>query len=125
MYNKKIMQHFQNPHNQGEIKNADGIGESGNPVCGDMMKIFIKVGNDKITDIKFQTLGCGVAIATSSVLTDLAMGKTLDEALKITKDDIVNELGGKEEVPPQKFHCSVIAEEALKKAIEKYRAKNK
>lgn len=123
MYNQHIMDHFRNPRNQGVINHPDGEGEAGNPVCGDMMHIYLTVKDNKITDIKFQTLGCGVAIATSSVLTTLAKGKTLEEAAKITKMDIVNELGGKNQIPPQKFHCSIIAEEALKKAIQDYKSK--
>ncbi len=123
MYNQHIMDHFKNPRNQGVIEHPDGEGEAGNPVCGDMMHIYLTVRDNKITDIKFQTLGCGVAIATSSVLTTLAKGKTLAEAAKITKMDIVNELGGKDQIPPQKFHCSIIAEDALKKAIQGYKSK--
>lgn len=123
MYNQHIMDHFKNPRNQGVIDRPDGEGEAGNPVCGDMMHIYLTVKDNKITDIRFQTLGCGVAIATSSVLTTLAKGKPLAEAAKITKIDIVNELGGKDQIPPQKFHCSIIAEEALKKAIQDYKSK--
>lgn len=125
MYNKQIMDHFQNPRNQGSLEQPDGEGEAGNPVCGDMMHIYLRVKDNKIADIKFQTLGCGVAIATSSVLTTLAKGKTLDEAAKISKMDIINQLGGKDQIPPQKFHCSIIAEEALGKAISDYRKKTK
>lgn len=117
------MDHFKNPRNQGTIEHPDGEGEAGNPVCGDMMHIYITVKDGKIADIKFQTLGCGVAIATSSVLTTLAKGKTLAEAAQINKMDIVNQLGGKDQIPPQKFHCSIIAEEALKKAISHYQSK--
>ncbi|MFC1617929.1 iron-sulfur cluster assembly scaffold protein [Patescibacteria group bacterium] len=124
-YNDIILKHFKNPHNQGEIENPDGLGEAGNPVCGDVMQVFIDVKDDKIADIKFQTLGCGVAIATSSVLTDLAMGKSLDDAANISKADIIEELGGKEQVPPAKIHCSLLAEDALKKAIAAYRKKQK
>lgn len=123
MYNQHIMDHFKNPRNQGTIEHPDGEGEAGNPVCGDMMHIYITVKDGKIADIKFQTLGCGVAIATSSVLTTLAKGKTLAEAAQINKMDIVNQLGGKDQIPPQKFHCSIIAEEALKKAISHYQSK--
>ena len=120
------MDHFSNPHNQGQIENADGVGEVGNIKCGDMMKIYITVGknedgNEFIEDVKFETLGCAAAIAASSVLTDLAKNKTLEEAMAITKDDIVKVL---ENVPPLKYHCSILAEEGLKKAIEDYR-KNK
>ena len=116
------MEHFQHPHNQGAIVDADGVGEVGNIKCGDIMKIYIKVGKNKqgaevLDDVKFETLGCAAAIAATSVLTDLAKGKTFDEAFKITKDDIVKELG---DVPPIKYHCSILAEEGLKKAIEQY-----
>ena len=125
-YTKKVLDHFQNPHNQGQIKDADGIGEVGNMKCGDVMKIYIKVGeNEKqekiLKDVKFETLGCAAAIAASSMLTDLAIGKTFDQALAITKDDIVAGLG---DVPPIKYHCSILAEEGLKKAIEEYQNKN-
>ncbi len=123
-YNPKILEHFKNPHNLGELDNPDGVGEAGNPVCGDVMQIHLKVKDDKIKDIKFQTLGCGVAIATSSVLTDMAMGKSLDDAAGISKMDIVEELGGKDQVPPEKIHCSLIAEDALKKAIKNYKNKS-
>jgi nitrogen fixation NifU-like protein len=124
-YNQKILEHFKDPHNQGEIDDADGVGETGNPVCGDVMKVFIKVKDNRIDDVKFQTLGCGVAIAASSVLTDMAKGKTLDEAAKISKADIIEELGGKDKVPPEKIHCSLLAEDALKGAIKAYRDKHK
>lgn len=122
-YSKQLLEHFQHPHNQGTIKNADGVGEVGNIKCGDIMKIYIKVGKNKkgkeiLDDVKFETLGCAAAIAATSVLTDLAKGKTFDEAFKISKDDIVKELG---DVPPIKYHCSILAEEGLKKAIEDYR----
>lgn len=122
-YNPIIVAHFKNPKNQGEVNNPDGTGEVGNPVCGDVMKVTIKVNNEKISDIKFQTLGCGVAIAASSVLTDLAKGKTLENAETISKMDIVNALGGKEKVPPEKIHCSLLAEDALKRAIKDYKNK--
>ena len=127
MYNEKVLKHFQKPHNQGVIKNADGVGQVGNPVCGDIMKIYIKVSKNKqgekiIKDIKFETLGCGAAIATSSMLTDMARGKTLTEAAKIGKLDIANELGG---LPPAKLHCSVLAHEGLAEAIKNYKAKKK
>ncbi len=125
MYNEKVLEHFQKPHNQGTIAEADGVGQVGNPVCGDIMKIYIKVGKDAkgreiIDDITFETLGCGAAIATSSMLTDMAKGKTLDEAMKIGKLDIANELGG---LPEPKLHCSVLAHEGLHKAIENYLSK--
>ena len=119
MYTKKVLQHFTNPHNYGKIKSADGVGKVGNPVCGDIMKIYIKVDKNKeiIKDIKFETLGCAAAIATSSMLTDLAKGKTFEEALKITSKDIANELLG---LPPMKMHCSNLATGALREAIEDY-----
>ncbi len=123
-YNPTILEHFKNPKNQGEISNPDGVGKAGNPVCGDVMQVFIKVKDGRIEDIKFQTLGCGVAIAASSVLTEIVKGKTVDEAAKITKADIIEELGGQKKVPPEKIHCSLLAEDALKKAIEEYRQKH-
>lgn len=121
-YSKVLIDHFQKPHNQGVIKNPDAVGEVGNIRCGDVMKIYLKVGKNKkkqniVKDIKFETLGCAAAIAASSVLTDLARGKTLDEALAIDKDDIVKALEG---VPPLKYHCSILAAEGLKKAINNY-----
>jgi len=120
MYSKKVMDHFTNPRNVGVIENADGVGEVGNPVCGDMMKITIRVNNNTITDIKFQTLGCGAAIATSSILTEMAMGKRLDEAMKITRDAVAQGLDG---LPPNKMHCSNLAADGLHKAIEDYYAR--
>jgi len=120
-YSDEVIEHFKNPHNQGEIQDADGVGQVGNPVCGDMMKLYIKVEDNKIKDIKFQTLGCAAAIATSSVVTDLAMGKTLEQAEKISKQDVSKAL---KSLPPIKEHCSNLADEALKKAIEDYRRKN-
>jgi len=116
-YTKKMMAHFANPHNMGQIKDPDGIGKAGNPVCGDVMHLHIKVKGNRITDIKFQTLGCASAIATSSMVTDLAKGKTIDEALKITNAQVASELGG---LPPIKMHCSILAEQALRAAIEDY-----
>lgn len=121
MYSKEVMEHFANPRNVGVVENADGVGEVGNPVCGDMMKITIRVENDVITDIKFQTLGCGAAIATSSITTEMAKGKTLKEALKITRDAVAKNLGG---LPPNKMHCSNLAADGLHKAIEDYLKKN-
>jgi nitrogen fixation NifU-like protein len=121
MYTEKVMEHFRNPHNVGEIENPDGVGEVGNPVCGDMMRITIKVRDDRLEDVKFQTLGCGAAIATSSIVTDLARGMTLAEAMKINKQAVVDALGG---LPPAKVHCSVLAADGLHKAIEDYRAKH-
>lgn len=117
MYNDTVLEHFKKPHNQGHIADANGIGEVGNPVCGDVMKIYIKVKNNKIEDIKFETLGCGAAIASTSMLTDLAKGKTLEDALKITKQDVVDALGG---LPHVKIHCSLLAVDGLRKAIEEY-----
>lgn len=119
-YSKKVINHFKKPHNQGEIKDADAIGKVGNPVCGDVMKFYIKVKNDKISDVKFETLGCAAAIAVSSALTDMVKGKTIDEALKVTKDQIVKDLGG---LPVQKVHCSMLGVEALHKAITNYKNK--
>jgi len=121
-YTKKVLAHFQAPHNQGVIKNADAVGQVGNPVCGDVMKIYLKIKADKIKDIKFETLGCAAAIAVSSALTDLAKGKTLKQALKITKDKIVKDLGG---LPPAKVHCSMLGVEALHQAIAKYQESEK
>lgn len=120
MYSKKVLQHFKNPKNQGRIKNPDGVGEVGNPICGDVLCIYIKVKDNKISDIKFETLGCGAAIATSSMITELAKGKTLKEAYKISRDDIAKELGG---LSPVKMHCSNLAADALHKAIDDYRKK--
>jgi len=120
MYSEQVMQHFKNPHNMGEIENPDGVGEIGNLRCGDVMKITIKVKDNKIEDIKFKTFGCIAAIATTSMLTELAKGKTLEEAEKLTNKDIAEELKG---LPPIKMHCSVLAANALKKAIENYKKK--
>ena len=111
------MEHFRNPRNVGEIENADGIGEVGNPVCGDMMTFYIKVDNNKLTDVKFKTFGCGAAIAVSSMVSEMAKGKTLDEALKITNQMVAQELGG---LPSNKLHCSNLGADALHKAIENY-----
>jgi nitrogen fixation NifU-like protein len=121
MYSKKVMEHFTNPRNVGEIPDADGIGTEGNPVCGDVMKVYIKVKDNKIVDAKFQTFGCGAAIAVSSMVTEMAKGKTLDEALKITRESIADALDG---LPPQKMHCSNLGAEALHKAIEDYKKKH-
>ena len=120
MYSEKVMEHFRNPRNVGEIPDADGVGTVGNPVCGDMMTIFIKVKDGKIEDIKFKTFGCGAAVATSSMVTELAKGKTLEEAMKITRADVADQLGG---LPPIKMHCSNLAADALHSAIEDYRKK--
>jgi nitrogen fixation NifU-like protein len=114
------MEHFRNPQNVGEIENADGVGKVGNPVCGDIMELSIKVNGNVIEDAKFRTFGCGAAIATSSIVTELVKGKTVDEALEITNKAVVEALGG---LPPVKMHCSVLAEQALKSAIEDYRKK--
>ncbi|MEI6040541.1 MAG: Fe-S cluster assembly scaffold protein NifU [Candidatus Berkelbacteria bacterium] len=120
LYSGKVMDHFKNPHNMGEIENPSGVGRVGNPVCGDLMELQIKVENNVITDAKFQTFGCTAAIATSSILTDLVIGKTVEEALKVTNIAVVDALDG---LPPVKKHCSVLAEEALQKAVEDYNSK--
>ncbi|MFA5087302.1 MAG: iron-sulfur cluster assembly scaffold protein [Candidatus Paceibacterota bacterium] len=117
MYSDKVLEHFKHPHNQGVISDANAIGEVGNPVCGDVMKIYLKVEDNIIKDIKFETLGCAAAIAVSSALTDMVKGKTIEEALKITKDKIVEDLGG---LPVQKVHCSMLGVEALHEAIKNY-----
>jgi len=117
MYSEKVMEHFRNPRNVGEIPDADGVGTVGNPVCGDMMTVYIKVNNNRIEDIKFKTFGCGAAVATSSMVTELAKGKTLEEAAKITRSDVAEHLGG---LPPIKMHCSNLAADALHSAIEDY-----
>jgi len=121
MYSAKVMEHFQNPRNVGEIPDASGVGEVGNPRCGDIMKLWIKVENNIITDIKFKTFGCGAAIATSSMVTEMAMGKSLEEAEQITNKAVAEALDG---LPPVKMHCSNLAAEALHAAIEDYRRKN-
>lgn len=121
MYSDKVMEHFQNPRNVGEIANADGIGEEGNARCGDIMKLWIKVEEGKIVDAKFKTFGCGAAIATSSMITELVIGKTLEEAEQITDQSIVDALDG---LPPVKMHCSNLATDALKKAIADYRVRH-
>lgn len=120
MYSEKVMDMFQNPKNMGEIENPDGIGRVGNPKCGDLMELYIKVEDDIITDVKFKTFGCAAAIATSSMITEMAVGKTLDEAMKITRQDVADELEG---LPPVKMHCSNLAADALQAAIEDYRKK--
>jgi nitrogen fixation NifU-like protein len=119
-YSKKVMDHFMNPRNVGTIENADGYGKVGNPVCGDLMEMYLKVKDDTIEDIKFQTFGCGSAIATSSMVTELAKGKHVDEAMKITRKDVADELEG---LPPQKMHCSNLAADALREAIKDYQSK--
>ncbi len=120
MYSEKVMDHFMNPRNVGEIKDADGIGEEGNPVCGDMMTFYIKVKDNRLEDVKFQTFGCGAAIAVSSMVSEMAKGKTLDEALKITPSVVARELGG---LPKNKYHCSNLGAQALRKAIKDYAIK--
>ncbi len=120
MYSEKVMEHFRNPRNVGEIPDADGVGTVGNPVCGDMMSIYIKVKNNRIADIKFKTFGCGAAVATSSMITELAKGKTLEEAMKITRSNVADSLGG---LPPVKMHCSNLAADALHEAIKDYQKK--
>lgn len=120
MYSEKVMEHFSNPRNVGEIEDADGVGTVGNPVCGDLMTIYIKVKDNRIEDIKFKTFGCGAAIATSSMVTEMAMSKTIEEALEITRNDVANELEG---LPPVKMHCSNLAADALHAAIEDYKKK--
>lgn len=126
LYSKKVMGHIRHPRNMGEIKNPDGMATVGNPVCGDIMRLFLKVekkeGKEYIKDVKFQTLGCGAAIATSSMITTMVKGKLLSQAEKITKKAVADALGG---LPPVKMHCSVLAADALKKAIEDYRRKQK
>lgn len=121
-YTEKVLEYFRNPHNMGRMENPDGIGKVGNPVCGDVMWIYIKVKDNVIIDSKFETFGCVAAIATSSILTDLVKGKTIEEAIKITNKDVVRELGG---LPSIKMHCSLLAEEGIRKAIQDYRDKQK
>ncbi|MEW6410631.1 MAG: Fe-S cluster assembly scaffold protein NifU [Nitrospirota bacterium] len=118
MYSELVMEHFSNPRNVGEIPDADGVGVEGNPLCGDVMKISIKVKDDRIDDIKFKTFGCGAAIAVSSIITEMVKGKTLEEALSVSKEKVSEELGG---LPPNKMHCSNLGADALRKAIEDYR----
>jgi nitrogen fixation NifU-like protein len=120
IYSDKVMDHFENPRNVGIIKDADGTGKVGNPVCGDMMAFYIKVKDNRLDDIKFQTFGCGAAIAVSSIVSEMAMGKTLDEAMKITNEKVAEELGG---LPKNKLHCSNLGADALHAAIEDYRHK--
>jgi len=123
IYTKKVIEHFRNPHNYGKLKNPDGIGEVGNIQCGDVMKLYIKIGKgDVIKNISFETFGCAAALATSSVITDLAKGKTIKQALKITNKDVVKALG---DLPAIKIHCSLLAEEALGEAVYDYLIKNK
>jgi nitrogen fixation NifU-like protein len=122
MYSEKVMEHFMNPRNVGEIKDADGEGTVGNPVCGDMMTFYIKVNGDTLDDVKFKTFGCGAAIAVSSMISEMAKGRTIEEALKITNKDVADELGG---LPSNKMHCSNLGADALHKAIENYFSKKK
>ncbi len=119
-YSEKVIDHYQNPRNVGEIEDADGVGMVGNPTCGDMMKITIKIDGERIEDVKFKTFGCGAAIATSSMVTELVKGKTIEEALQVTNRDVADALDG---LPPVKMHCSMLAKEAIQTAIEDYRAK--
>lgn len=121
-YSKKVLEHFENPRNVGELSNADGVGSVGNPVCGDLMTIYIKVKDGRISDIKFKTYGCAAAIATSSMITELAKGKTLEDALEITRDDVAKALEG---LPPVKLHCSNLASDALHEAIKYYLERKK
>ncbi len=121
MYSEKVMDHFRNPRNVGEIEDADGIGEVGNASCGDIMKIYLKVQNETIEDVKFQTFGCGSAIATSSMITEMVMGKTLEEAENVTNKAVAEALDG---LPPTKMHCSNLAADALHDAIKDYREKH-
>ena len=117
LYIEKVMDHFANPRNVGEIENADGVGEVGNAKCGDIMKMYLKIDNGVITDVKFKTFGCGAAIATSSIATEMVKGKTIEDALKLTNKAVVEALDG---LPPVKLHCSVLAEQAMKAAISDY-----
>jgi nitrogen fixation NifU-like protein len=125
LYNEKVMDHFSNPRNVGTIDDASGVGQVGNPTCGDIMKMFLTVtkkdGKEIISDIKFQTFGCGAAVASSSIVTELVKGKTIEEAEKLTKDDVASALGG---LPPLKMHCSNLGADALREAIKDYKSKN-
>ena len=121
LYSEKVMDHFQHPRNVGIIENADGIGEVGNAKCGDIMKIYLKIDDDKISDVKFETFGCGSAIASSSMATELIKGKTIEEALAVTNKQVVDALGG---LPAYKLHCSVLAEESIKAAVKNYYDRN-
>ena len=122
MYSEKVMDHFSNPRNVGEIENPDGVGQVGNPVCGDVMKLTIKIDDGKISDVKFKTFGCGAAVATSSMVTELVKGKTIEEALAISNKAVAEALDG---LPPQKMHCSNLAADALHLAVDDYMAKRK
>ena len=120
-YSEKVMDHFMNPRNMGEIKDADAVGTVGNPACGDVMRLYLKVSDDKILDAKFKTFGCGAAIATSSMATEMIKGKTVDESLKITNEAVAEALDG---LPANKMHCSVLAQEAIEAAINNYKEKS-
>ena len=119
-YSAKVLEHFRNPRNMGQIEDPDGVGEVGNPICGDVMKLYIKIDGDKIADVKFETFGCAAAIATSSIVTEMVMGKPIDEALKISARAVAEALDG---LPPIKMHCSNLGADALKAAIKDYRSK--
>ncbi len=119
-YSEKVLDHFMNPRNMGELKDADGVGTVGNPTCGDVMRLYIKVQDDRITEVKFKTFGCAAAVATSSMVTEMVVGKTLAEAMEISNRAVADALGG---LPPVKMHCSVLAEDALRAAIEDYNKK--
>jgi nitrogen fixation protein NifU and related proteins len=119
-YSDTVMDHFMNPRNMGEIENADAVGEVGNPACGDVMKLFLKIEDNRIVDVKFKTFGCGAAIASSSITTEMVKGKTVEEALALTNEQVAEALGG---LPPAKQHCSVLAEDALRIALEDYKKK--
>lgn len=121
MYSEKVMDHFMNPRNVGEIENADGVGQVGNPKCGDIMKMYLKIEDDTIVDVKFKTFGCGSAIASSSMATEMIKGKTIEEAMNITNKAVAEALDG---LPPVKMHCSVLAEQAIKSALYDYAKKN-
>ncbi len=121
MYSEKVMEHFMNPRNVGEIENADGVGQVGNAKCGDIMKMYLKIENNTIVDVKFKTFGCGSAIASSSMATEMIMGKTIDEAMQLTNKAVAQALDG---LPPVKMHCSVLAEQAIKSALYDYSKKN-
>ena len=122
IYSEKVMEHFMHPRNVGEIENADGIGEEGNPICGDMMTFYVKVKDGRLEDVKFKTFGCGAAIAVSSMVSEMAKGKTIEEAMKITPKSVADMLEG---LPKNKFHCSNLGAQALHKAIEDYQSKQK
>jgi nitrogen fixation NifU-like protein len=122
MYTEKVMDHFSNPRNVGELPDANGIGEVGNAVCGDIMKIYLKIEDNRIKDVKFKTFGCGAAIATSSMVTEMVLGKTVEEALKITNQAVAEALDG---LPPQKMHCSNLAADAMHKAIDDYQSRQR